>query len=36
MAFDDLSLKANDWKELHRYSLKFPKSVRTALNLAAA
>jgi predicted transcriptional regulator of viral defense system len=35
-AFDELSLKAIDWKKLHRYSLKFPKSVRGALETAAA
>jgi hypothetical protein len=29
-AFDELSLKAIDWKKLHRYSLKFPQSVRNA------
>jgi predicted transcriptional regulator of viral defense system len=34
-AFDELSLKAIDWKKLSRYSLKFPQSVRTALEAAA-
>ena len=35
-AFDELSLKAIDWKRLLRYSLKFPQSVRSALEEAAA
>jgi predicted transcriptional regulator of viral defense system len=35
-AFDELSLEKIDWKKLHRYALKFPKSVRTALEAAAA
>jgi predicted transcriptional regulator of viral defense system len=35
-AFDELSLKAIDWKKLHRYSLKFPQSVRNALQEASA
>jgi hypothetical protein len=35
-AFDELGLKAIDWKKLHRYSLKFPQSVRNALQEASA
>src|SRR4029077_17704284 len=35
-AFDELNLKTIDWKKLHRYSLKFPQSVRIALEAAAA
>jgi predicted transcriptional regulator of viral defense system len=35
-AFDELSLKAIDWKQLQRYALKYPKSVRTALESALA
>jgi hypothetical protein len=31
-----LAAKALDWKKLLRYSLKFPQSVRSALEAAAA
>lgn len=34
-AFDEISLKTLDWKKLHRYAVKFPRSVRTALEAAA-
>jgi predicted transcriptional regulator of viral defense system len=35
-AFDELSLKAVDWKNLHRYAVRFPRAVRTALEATAA
>lgn len=35
-AFDELNLRAIDWKKLHRYALKYPQSVRSALQVAAA
>ena len=35
-AFDELNLKAIDWRKLHRYALKYPQSVRRALQGVAA
>jgi predicted transcriptional regulator of viral defense system len=35
-AFDELNLKTIDWRKLHRYALKYPQSVRSALQAAAA
>jgi predicted transcriptional regulator of viral defense system len=35
-AFDELNLRTIDWKKLHRYALKYPQSVRKALEAAAA
>jgi predicted transcriptional regulator of viral defense system len=35
-AFDELNLNTLDWKKLHRYALKFPKSVRGVLEKATA